>query len=77
MGVTLYDLIPYEPEQLGLFDGEHGDERALSRSLDAVNDRYGDMVVGSALLANMQGLCWIGCLLAGCGIWRSCMVMVK
>ncbi|MBC7708205.1 hypothetical protein H7Y63_03210, partial [Polaromonas sp.] len=53
MGVTVYDLVPYEPEQIGLFDGEHGDMNGLSRALDEVNDRYGDMVVGSALLANM------------------------
>jgi DNA polymerase IV len=55
MGVTAYDLLPYTPEQLSLFDGDHGDKRALSRSLDAVNDRYGDMAVGSALLAGMEG----------------------
>ncbi len=55
IGVTVFDLLPYDPEQLGSFDGEHGDKRALSRSLDAVNDRYGDMVVGSALLAGMDG----------------------
>ena len=55
VGVTVYDLLPYEPEQLGLFDGGHGDMNELSRSLDSINDRYGDMVVGSALLANMEG----------------------
>lgn len=55
MGVTVYDLLPYEPEQIGLFDGNHGDQWELSRSLDAVNDRYGDMVVGSALLEGMGG----------------------
>lgn len=54
MGVTAYDLLPYEPEQLGLFDKERGDKRGLSRALDDVNNRYGDMVVGSALLANMD-----------------------
>jgi DNA polymerase-4 len=54
MGVTVYDLLPYEPEQIGLFDVIHGNKNELSRSLDAVNDRYGDMVVGSALLANMD-----------------------
>jgi DNA polymerase-4 len=55
MGVTLYDLQPEEPEQLGLFDREHGDKRELSRSLDAVNDRYGELIVGSALLAGLDG----------------------
>ena len=55
IGITVYDLLPYRPEQLSLFDGDHGDKRALSRSLDAVNDKYGDMVVGSALLAGMEG----------------------
>jgi len=55
LGVTVYDLLPHEPEQLSLFDGEHGDKNELARALDAINDRYGDMVVGSALLANMEG----------------------
>lgn len=55
MGVTVFGLLPYEPLQLGLFDGEHGDKRELSRSLDAANDRHGDMVVGSALLEGMAG----------------------
>jgi DNA polymerase-4 len=55
MGISVFNLIPYSPEQLSLFDGLHGDKDELSRSLDAINDRYGDMVVGSALLANMQG----------------------
>lgn len=27
----------------------------MARSFDASNDRYGDMVVGSALLMNMDG----------------------
>ncbi|MDN5275865.1 MAG: Nucleotidyltransferase/DNA polymerase involved in repair [Candidatus Saccharibacteria bacterium] len=54
MGVTVYDLVPYEPEQLGLFDGVKGDINALSRAVDAVNDKYGDMVIGSALLMNMD-----------------------
>jgi len=54
MGVTVYDLQPLMPEQVSLFDGLHGDKNALSRSLDAVNNRYGDMVVGSALLMDMD-----------------------
>ncbi|GAC1386802.1 MAG: DNA polymerase IV [Candidatus Saccharimonadales bacterium] len=55
MGVTTYALQPFMPEQINMFAGQYGDEKALSRALDAVNDRYGDMVVGSALLANMGG----------------------
>ena len=54
MGVTVFNLSPYTPQQLGLFDSQHGDMDELSRSLDSVNDRYGDMVIGSALLANMK-----------------------
>jgi DNA polymerase-4 len=56
MGVTVYDLLPYEPEQLSFFDGLRGDKNELSRSLDAINDRYGELVVGSALLSNMEAL---------------------
>lgn len=54
MGISVYGLQPTLPEQLGLFDGEKGDKNKLSLSLDRVNDRYGDMVVGSALLMNMD-----------------------
>jgi DNA polymerase-4 len=53
--VSVSELIPFEPQQLGLFDSEHGDYKSLSKSLDAVNDRYGDLVVGSALLEGMDG----------------------
>lgn len=54
MGVTLYDLQPLLPQQLGLFDGQRGDREELSRALDNANTRYGELVVGSALLMNMD-----------------------
>lgn len=46
--------MPDIPHQLSFFDGAHGNLHELSKALDTVNDRYGDMVIGSALLADMD-----------------------
>ena len=54
IGIDVSELQPVEPRQQGLFDDIHGDYMALSKSLDTVNDRYGDLVIGSALLEGMD-----------------------
>lgn len=54
LGVEVSDLRAAQPEQLGLFSGNRGDDATLSRALDKINDRYGDLVVGSGLLAGMD-----------------------
>ncbi len=54
IGVTVYDLTPAEPEQLGLFDDTRLDTRSLAKAADMVNDRYGEFTLVPALMANMQ-----------------------
>lgn len=54
MGVTVFDLHPSTPEQLGLFDDSRLDTRALAKAADLVNDRYGEFTLVPALMANMQ-----------------------
>jgi DNA polymerase-4 len=54
IGVTVYDLQPAEPEQLGLFDDTRLDTRSLAKAADMVNDRYGEFTLVPALMANMQ-----------------------
>lgn len=54
IGVTVYDLTPVKPEQLGLFDDTRLDTRSLAKAADQVNDRYGEFTLVPALMANMQ-----------------------
>lgn len=54
MGVSVYNLTPCDPEQLGLFDGTRIDKKSLARAVDSVNDRYGEFSVIPALMANMD-----------------------
>jgi len=54
MGVTVYNLEPAKPTQLGLFDDSRLDSRSLARAADMVNDRYGEFTVVPAVMANMQ-----------------------
>ena len=54
IGVTVYDLQPASPQQLGLFDDTRLDSRSLARAADEVNDRYGEFTVVPAIMANMQ-----------------------
>ncbi len=54
IGVTVYDLAPIKPYQLGLFDDQRLDSRALAQAADAVNDRYGEFTLVPALMANMD-----------------------
>lgn len=56
IGVTIFDLRPSSPEQLGLFDDSRLDARSLARAADAVNDRYGDFTLVPAVMANMQNI---------------------
>ncbi|HUD08328.1 MAG TPA: hypothetical protein VMQ52_04570 [Candidatus Saccharimonadales bacterium] len=54
MGVTVFNLHPANPEQLGLFDDSRLDTRSLARAADMVNDRYGEFTIVPAIMANMQ-----------------------
>ena len=54
MGITVIDLHPSNPEQLGLFDDSRLDTRGLARAADLINDRYGEFTLVPAIMANMQ-----------------------
>jgi len=54
MGVSVFDLRPASPLQLGLFDDSRLDSRALARASDLVNDKYGEFSLVPARMANMQ-----------------------
>lgn len=54
MGVTVFNLSPAEPEQLGLFDDTRYDAKSIAEASDIVNDRYGEFTLVPALMANMQ-----------------------
>jgi DNA polymerase-4 len=56
IGVTVFDLKPASPTQLGLFDDTRLDTRALAYAADKVNDRYGEFTLVPATMAGMQDI---------------------
>jgi len=54
IGVTVFNLEPADPVQLGLFDDSRLDSMSLARAADIVNDRYGEFTLVPAIMANMQ-----------------------
>lgn len=56
IGVSVFNLHPSSPEQLGLFDDSRLDTRSLAKAADKVNDRYGEFTLVPALMANMKDI---------------------
>ncbi len=56
MGVTVFNLQPANPEQMGLFDDTRLDNRSLAKASDMVNDKYGEFTLVPARMANMQDI---------------------
>jgi DNA polymerase IV len=54
IGVSVFNLRPARPQQLGLFDDSRLDTKSLARAADIVNDRYGEFTMVPAIMANMQ-----------------------
>ncbi len=54
ISISVFDVIPISPLQLGLFDGTKLDTRSLAIASDNINDRYGEFTVVPANMANMQ-----------------------
>ncbi|HWS41336.1 MAG TPA: hypothetical protein VN247_08645, partial [Arenimonas sp.] len=54
IGITVFNLKPHSPEQLGLFDNTHYDNKSIAEASDIVNNRYGEFTLVPALMANMQ-----------------------
>jgi DNA polymerase-4 len=56
IGVTVFDLQPASPKQMGLFDDSRLDKRSLAKAADTVNDKYGEFTLVPASMANMQDI---------------------
>jgi hypothetical protein len=54
IGISVYNLIPAEPQQLGLFDDSRLDTTSLAHASDIINDLYGEFTLTPAIMANMQ-----------------------
>jgi len=54
ISVHVFNLQACDPEQLGLFDAEKEQQRALAQAADDVNDRYGEFSVVPAIMADMD-----------------------
>ena len=54
LSVTLYDLQPTNPEQLGLFEEKTLRQKRLATAADQANDRYGEFTVVPAIMSNMD-----------------------
>ena len=69
MAITVYDLEPWDPEQLTIFSADPGNSsyvghsefrpheatRRLSDAMDAVNTRYGEFVITPGTMMDMKG----------------------
>ncbi len=54
LNISVYNLSPATPVQLGLFDGTRLDSKSIARAADKINDAYGEFTVVPAIMANMQ-----------------------
>jgi len=56
LSVSVYNLQPINPHQLGLFDNTRLDNSSLAIASDKINNRYGEFTLVPALMANMQDI---------------------
>lgn len=56
INLSVFDVLPIYPWQLGLFDETRFDSRALAQATDAMNNRYGEFTVVPATMANMENV---------------------
>lgn len=54
LSISVFDVTPATPRQLGFFDGTRMDTKSLAIAADEINDRYGEYTVVPATMANMQ-----------------------
>lgn len=56
MSVNVYDIRPWNPEQMNLFEHvrDLSANRNLSQALDKINDRYGEFTITPATMAEMD-----------------------
>ena len=70
LSVNVYDIEPWDPEQLSIFDIEQAQDdtrlerkhfselsagKRVSDAVDALNNRYGEFVITPALMMDMSG----------------------
>lgn len=53
LSVSCYNLFPFSKSQLTLFD-EEDKSRKLSDAIDSINNKYGEFIIASALMVNMD-----------------------
>jgi DNA polymerase-4 len=56
ISVSVYSLVPTDPEQLSIFGGTRMDSKGLADAADSINDRYGDYTLVPAAMAGMESL---------------------
>lgn len=56
LAVSCFALSPARPQQLDLFDDDKTKKRRLSKSIDIINDRYGEFSVTPTLMMGMDRL---------------------
>lgn len=56
LSVSVYNLVPTDPEQGSLFKGTRLDNRAIADACDDINDRFGEFVITPAIMMGMQNL---------------------
>ena len=54
LGVSVYALEATSPTQLELFDTVATKQRTMARTLDSINDRFGEFTITPALMMNMD-----------------------
>lgn len=56
INLSVFDVFPIFPWQMGLFDDTRFDSRALAQATDAMNNRYGEFTIVPATMANMENV---------------------
>ncbi len=54
IGITAYDLSPYQSNQLTLFEEEFTKERLAADACDEINDRYGEFTIVPGVMLDMD-----------------------
>ncbi len=56
ISVSVYQLVPTEPEQMNIFGGTRLDSKSLADAIDTLNDRYGGYTIYPAVMLGMENI---------------------
>jgi len=56
LAVSCFHLESTQPEQLDLFDSEMKNNKNVIKAVDAINDKYGELIVTPALMMGMKNV---------------------